>query len=128
MATGGFFREQVDVWITALLSRDLWLGAVTDDPRAVSDPFSVEVGGTAYHRDQAPYINGGGSIVVNGTIIFVGIPEGTPCAGVILTDLEAGYGAPIACALLDDPYITDNSGVWVIDPGQIVFGIDVAAP
>jgi hypothetical protein len=128
MAAGGFFRTQVDAWITQLLTQDLWLGAVTDDPRAVSDPFSVEMPGGAYHRDQAPYINGGGSIVVNGTIVFVGIPAGTPCAGVILTDTEVGDGTAIACALLDTPHITDDSGVWVIDPDQIVFGIDLATP
>lgn len=128
MASGGFSSWQVSQWIDALLAQDLWVGAVSADPRGLSDPFSVEILGDSYERQQPALLNGNGnSIVVNDTLTFLGIAPETPIAGVILTNNDTN-GNFIACALLDDPITLTVGGAWVVDADEIVFGIDMVSP
>src|SRR4051812_23112374 len=129
MPSGGFSTGWLHARLVELAAGELWLGAVTDDPRGLSDPFSVEVIGGSYEREDFTPLVSGTALIVHSTVTFLGIPGSTHLAGVILTDNDVG-GTFLACALmsLSDQFTMSAGGAWVIDADDLVFGIDLGAP
>lgn len=76
----------------------LWAGLLTQDPRTVQDPLTVELVSSAYSRPEARTAGG-----ARPQISFLGIPAGVTIAAIGLFDATTN-GNLRFIYVLDEPY------------------------
>lgn len=91
----------------------LWAALLTQDPRTVQDPLTVELVSSAYSRPEARTSSGS-----RPQIAFLGIPAGATIAAIGLFD-AAVNGNLRFIYVLDDPYRFAQGGSIAIAGGTL---------
>lgn len=109
-------------WLADFRGRPCWLGLASEDPEVVTDPLTVEVGGSVYRRPPIVWLFSERLLRNRDPLTWLGLPVMTRI--VALVGFDAPFnGRYVFTRLLPAPIDLPAGGSYTVPARELFFGI-----